>query len=164
MYNTVLFPTDGSDGAKVALDHASDIAERYDATLHAVYVAQDEIGPSGMVDRDHEDVDTSDMTGEQHDSQGTGMTQTEGTDAFEKHGQQVVSDVAESVDNVPVETVVLQGNAYERILDYADESDADLIVMGTHGRTGVDRYLLGSVTEKVVRTSDVPVLTVRMGE
>lgn len=164
MYDTVLFPTDGSDGAKVALDHARDIAERYDATLHALYVAQDEIGPSGMVDRDHEDVDVSDMTGEQHDVQGTGMTRTEGTDAFEEHGQQVLSEAAESIDDVPVETVVLRGNAYERILDYADESDADLIVMGTHGRTGVDRYLLGSVTEKVVRTSDVPVLTVRLGE
>jgi len=164
MYNTILFPTDGSNGAKVALEHARDVAKRYDATLHVLYVAQDDFGPSGMVDRDHEDVETSDMTGEQHDPQGTGMTQTEGAAAFEEYGQQVVGEVAEAVDDVPVETVVVTGNAYERILDYADESDADLIVMGTHGRTGVDRYLLGSVTEKVVRTADVPVLTVRMRE
>jgi nucleotide-binding universal stress UspA family protein len=47
-----------------------------------------------------------------------------------------------------------------RILDYAETEDIDLIVMGTHSRTGLDRYLLGSVTEKVVRTADVPVVTV----
>jgi nucleotide-binding universal stress UspA family protein len=50
------------------------------------------------------------------------------------------------------------------ILRYADEADADLVVMGTHGRTGVERYLLGSVAEKVVRLSDVPVMTVRADE
>jgi len=53
------------------------------------------------------------------------------------------------------------GEPYESVLDYADEHDIDIIVMGTHGRTGLDHHLLGSVTEKVVRTSDVPVLTVR---
>lgn len=163
MYDTLLFPTDGSDGAKAALEHAEDVATRYDATLHLLFVAPAEIGPPGMVGEEHDDVDTSDMTGKQHESQGTGMTATEqDIESIEQEGQAIVSRAAESIDDVPVETVVLRGNAYEQILNYADESDTDLIVMGTHGRTGVDRYLLGSVTEKVVRTSDVPVLTVRM--
>jgi len=163
MYQAILFPTDGSDGADAALTHASDVARTYDATLHILYVAQEDFAPSGMVDRDHDDIPKSDLTGEQHGDQKTGMTNVEHAGDFEEYGQGVVSKVAETVgDDVPVETVVLSGNPYERILDYADESEADLIVMGTHGRTGVDRYLLGSVTEKVVRTSDVPVLTVRM--
>jgi nucleotide-binding universal stress UspA family protein len=165
MYNTVLFPTDGSDGASAALDHAVDVARQYEATLHILFVAQTDIGPSGMVDTDHDDVAKSDMTGDQHEEVSSGMTNVERDQAtlLEEQGQQVVGQVAQSVgDDVPVETVVLQGNPYEQILDYSDENDADLIVMGTHGRTGVDRYLLGSVTEKVVRTSDVPVLTVRM--
>lgn len=71
--------------------------------------------------------------------------------------------VAEKGDerDIPVETDVRRGNPHREILDYADEHAVDLVVMGTHGRTGLDRYLLGSVTEKVVRLSNVPVLTVR---
>lgn len=49
----------------------------------------------------------------------------------------------------------------EEILDYADANGVDLIVMGTHGRTGLPRLLLGSTTERVVRLFDAPVLTVR---
>lgn len=61
-----------------------------------------------------------------------------------------------------IEGVVAQGTPHQAILDHIDEHDIDLVVMGTHGRTGLDRYLLGSITEKVVRLSDAPVLTVRM--
>jgi nucleotide-binding universal stress UspA family protein len=173
MYNTILFPTDGSDGAEAALKHAADVAARYDATLHVLYVAQDDFGPSGMVEKEHEGVERSEMVGgseveqQRKERRQTGMTnkQQDARGSVREHGQRFVETAAESVgDDVAVETVVLDGNPYERILDYAEESDADLIVMGTHGRTGVDRYLLGSVTEKIVRTSDVPVLTVRMGE
>ncbi|TKX51858.1 universal stress protein, partial [Halorubrum sp. SP3] len=53
------------------------------------------------------------------------------------------------------------GTAYRSIHNYVDDHGIDVVVMGTHGRKGIDRYLLGSVTERVVRTSDVPVLTVR---
>jgi len=164
MYDTILFPTDGSEGAEAALEHAADVAKQYDATLHTVFVAQKEIGPSGMVGEEHDDVEKSDMVGEDHESRGSGMVKTEADlGAIEEQGQALVDGVAGSVEpGIPVETTVLQGNPHERIVDYADEMGADLIVMGTYGRTGVDRYLLGSVTERVVRTSDVPVLTVRM--
>jgi nucleotide-binding universal stress UspA family protein len=69
---------------------------------------------------------------------------------------------AEAAGVNTIEGVVAQGAPHQAILDYVDEHDIDLVVMGTHGRTGLDRYLLGSVTEKVVRLSDAPVLTVRM--
>jgi len=59
---------------------------------------------------------------------------------------------------------IRQGNPYEEILAAAIESKVDLIVMGTHGRTGLARAVLGSVAEKVVRLSPVPVLTVRQSE
>lgn len=164
MYNTILFPTDGSEGADAALEHASDAAKQHGSTLHAVFVAPKEVGPSGMVGEAHDDIDTSDMVGEDHEVQGTGMVKTESElSAIEAQGEALVEGVAGSVDaGVATETAVLQGNPHEEILSYADEIGADLIVMGTHGRTGVDRYLLGSVTERVVRTSDVPVLTVRL--
>jgi nucleotide-binding universal stress UspA family protein len=56
------------------------------------------------------------------------------------------------------------GDPYEEIIDYAETEGVDMIVMGTHGRSGLDRFLLGSVTEKVVRTADAPVLTVRLSD
>lgn len=66
-----------------------------------------------------------------------------------------------SESSVSVEQAVRTDIPYKAILRYASEEDIDLIVMGTHGRTGVERYLLGSATEKVVRLSDMPVLTVK---
>jgi nucleotide-binding universal stress UspA family protein len=60
---------------------------------------------------------------------------------------------------VPIETVLREGDAWEEIVHLADEIDADLIVIGTHGRHGLARALLGSVAEHVVRTSHRPVLT-----
>lgn len=58
-------------------------------------------------------------------------------------------------------TEVVEGNPHEKILEYVSEHDIDMVVMGTHGRTGLDRALMGSVAERVVRRSPVPVLTVR---
>jgi universal stress protein A len=73
---------------------------------------------------------------------------------LEKIGREVVDG------KVPYETLIASGDAATGILATVTETDADLIVMGTHGRTGVSRMLLGSVAEKVVRESPVPVLTV----
>jgi nucleotide-binding universal stress UspA family protein len=58
-----------------------------------------------------------------------------------------------------VEVVAEEGSPYERIVGFAEEHDFDLIVVGTHGRRGLDRLALGSVAERVVRTAHVPVLT-----
>jgi Universal stress protein UspA and related nucleotide-binding proteins len=63
---------------------------------------------------------------------------------------------------VSYNTDVVQGNPASTVVDYADKYDQDLIVMPTHGREGISRYLIGSVSETVVRLSSVPVLTVRM--
>jgi nucleotide-binding universal stress UspA family protein len=60
-----------------------------------------------------------------------------------------------------VETAVVVGTVHRSIRSYVEENDIDLVVMGTHGRQGIERFLLGSVTERTVRTSPVPVLTVR---
>jgi len=162
MYHTILFPTDGSDGAEAALAHAVDHAERYDADLHALFVADTAYDRSGMVGERHEE-QTADLVGAEHESTTSGMTADDHDPmaAMESAGQSILDDVADAVD-VPVTTAVRQGDPHETIVDYADSVDADLIVMGTHGRTGVDRYLLGSVTERVVRTADAPVLTVRL--
>lgn len=139
MYDRILLPTDGSRTAGRALEHATDLAIQYGATLHVLYVIDAAVFAS--------DVETGPIT-----------------EQFEAIGDEIVEDVGKRARNAGVESVVShvgRGSPYERILEYANERDIDLIVMETHGRTGLDRYLIGSVTEKVVRLSDVPVLTVR---
>ena len=69
--------------------------------------------------------------------------------------------VTEHFPEVQVKAEVVVGYAAEEILSLAENEDADLIVMGTHGRKGIDRILFGSVAEKVVKTSSRPVLTIR---
>jgi nucleotide-binding universal stress UspA family protein len=140
MYDTILVPTDGSAAVVEAVERAVDLAERYDATVHALYVVDSTA---------YSTLDTS-----------TSVV----VDALEDEGETAVGYIAEQAEaaGVPVETAVVHGTPHRTILDHAEEIGADLIVMGTHGRRGVDRFLLGSVTEKVVRTAPVPVMTVRV--
>jgi nucleotide-binding universal stress UspA family protein len=134
MFDELLVPTDGSDCAAAAVGHALDIASHYDATVHVLSV-----------------LDSRTLENAQH--------QVEDGSRAEAVVDEVTTDV-EAAD-LGVERAVRTGVPHRVILEYADEADIDLLVMGTHGRTGVERYLLGSVTEKVLRRSDVPVLTVR---
>ena len=69
--------------------------------------------------------------------------------------------VAENFADIPVTSKVLIGYAAEEIINRADEEKVDMIVMGTHGRKGIDRILFGSVAEKVVKNATQPVLTIR---
>ncbi|ADE04896.1 universal stress protein [Haloferax volcanii] len=147
MFDQLLFPTDGSDGADAVLDHVVDMAAAHDATLHLLHVAppEPERRPS--------------LTG---GSEGDGA----GDDPSERRrsdGERFVSDAAAraSQSDVTAVTSVERGEPYQVITEYAAEQGADLVVMPTHGRTGLSRLLLGSTTERVVRRSDVPVLTVR---
>lgn len=137
MYNKILLPTDGSEGAEAALEHALDLAEKYEAELHIVYVA--DIRVDSTTDM------WANMLGQ-----------------LEEIGEEATSTIAKRVEKTGVEVVteVIRGIPHEEINSYVDENDIDLITMGTHGRTGIDRLLLGSVTEKVIRTSKKPVLTV----
>ncbi|GAB7095591.1 universal stress protein [Halolamina litorea] len=141
MYDDILVPTDGSPAATAAIDHAISLAKTYDATVHALYV-----------------VDASAFSSIEAGSELV-------IDALEEEGQHAVEEITAAAEaaGIDVVTHVVSGTAYRRILDYVDDEGIDLIVMGTHGRSGVERFLLGSVTERVVRTADVPVLTIRQG-
>jgi universal stress protein A len=79
---------------------------------------------------------------------------------MEKRLKRLGSELAAA--GVPVSTMLLRGSPHEAIVSAADDAHADLIVMGTHGRTGLSHLLLGSVTERVVRTAKVPVMTLRL--
>ena len=141
MYSNILVPTDGSPAAADAIDNAIDLAKTYDARLHALYVV--DATSFATIDAGSEIV----------------------VEALENEGRKAVSEVEERAADVgvDVETNVVSGTAYRSILKYVDDENIDLVVMGTHGRRGVERFLLGSVTERVVRSAEVPVLTVRQG-
>jgi nucleotide-binding universal stress UspA family protein len=142
MYDRLLVPTDGSPGSRGVIEHAADLAEIHGATLHGLYVVNTASYASFSMESAWEGIG--------------GMLRREGEEALA-----AVGSVAG--DRVPVETAVFEGSPSRKIVRYAEREGCDLIVMGTHGRGGIDRLLLGSVAERVVRSSEVPVLTVRVG-
>ncbi|MFC7166461.1 universal stress protein [Halospeciosus flavus] len=143
MYDDVLVPTDGSEGVREAILEGVDLAELCDAAVHALYVVDERSTPD-LPDVEWQSVRSSlENEGEESVATVTGEAKRRGLDA--------TSDVR-------------HGDPAETILTYADEQDVDAIVMGTHGRSGVSRYLLGSVTERVVRQATIPVVVVRIGE
>ncbi|ELZ65706.1 UspA domain-containing protein [Haloferax prahovense DSM 18310] len=145
MFDRLLFPTDGSDGADAVLDHVVDIAAAHDATLHLLHVAPPE-------------PERRPNLRDEGESEGDEPDERRRTD-----GERFVSDAAAraSQSDAAVVTSIERGEPYRVITEYAAEQDSDLVAMPTHGRTGLSRLLLGSTTERVVRRSDVPVLTVR---
>lgn len=84
-------------------------------------------------------------------------------EALEEIGKQAVGEIADRARERGVEavTTVLEGTPFDTIVDYGDEN-AGLVVIGTHGRSGIDRVVLGSVTEQVTRSADTPVLVKRL--
>ena len=138
MYDDVLLPFDGSDGAVDVLGHAADLARFVDATVHVLFVA---------------DTARDSVT----------VIGGETVDALERRGKRVVSEAAEALAarDVDHDTTVRQGNPAPTVVDHAESEGHDLIVMPTRGRQGLSRHLLGSVSEKVVRHASVPVLTAR---
>mgnify|MGYP006302055963 FL=1 len=170
MYDNILYPTDGSKGAATVLDHARDLAATYDATLHVLFVVDAEHVETGMVVRRGEDGDwKTGMVKHDEETAGQGHMSRHEEDmreSIEQQGQQLTEEVASWLGEEGVETAtaVRHGEPSEAITEYAEANDIDLITMGTHGRRGLRRRLIGSVTEKVVRLSECPVMTIRLGE
>lgn len=142
MYEQILVPTDGSDASKSALREAIALARDQDAGLHVLHVVE----LAAL-----EPVYGGDIA----------------IESLEEAGERAVEEsvaAAEEAGLQSIEGTSVRGVAHEEIVDYVDDRGMELVVVGTHGRTGLDRVLLGSVAEKVVRLSPVPVLTVRPGE
>ena len=140
MYDTILVPTDGSDQSDAALDHALELSGPHDSEVHILYVA---------------DTNRDSLT-----VQGGSVV-----DALEREGGRIVSEAADrAAAGTDVVEEVLAGDPVGTILDYAESVDADVVVMGTRGRRGLDRVLLGSTTERVVRLSPIPVMTIQSEE
>lgn len=137
MIDTVVVATDGSESVQRAVNVALDLAERFDAEIHVLYVI------------DESEVDAS-----------PDQLRDDFRSALEQTAQDAFSTVRERTDH-DVVTAVREGRPAAEISEYAREQNASIVATGTRGRHGEHRFLLGSVAERVVRSCPVPVLTVR---
>jgi len=144
MYKKMLVPLDGSEFSECVLDHVRAIA---------IGCQVPEVVLLGVAEPVTHQVYY--MVGIE-DQVGDMQKQTE------KYVESYLSKAADSLkkDDIAAQTAVVSGRAAEEILDYANKNQVDLIIMSTHGRSGLSRWVLGSVTDRVVRHSRAPVLTV----
>ncbi len=143
-YKKILVPLDGSELAEIALDDALDMAELNEAEVTLLQV----ISPI-----DHVIVAST----------GYPIYVDEQLDYNKTAALTYLSDLSTrwDVGDVPLQTVVQVGPVAETIVDYASQQDIDLVVMGTHGRSGISRWVYGSIAERVLQAASVPVLLVR---
>jgi nucleotide-binding universal stress UspA family protein len=140
----ILVPTDFSEYGRLAVRYGAAFAEQFDAELHLLHVVDDyfSIAPEAQL-----------MLPDRHqylqDMQAAAKLDLSKLRASE------ASQARRVVDSAPV------GRPFVEIVRYARDEGADLIVIGSHGRSGLSHVLLGSVAERVVRTAACPVLTVR---
>jgi nucleotide-binding universal stress UspA family protein len=143
-YKQILIGTDGGDLMAPVYDHAAYVARITDATVHIAYV-----------------LDVAGFTAYPIDASWENMY-----DVLLDEGKQIVANAKKQLASLGVKenliiTAVLDGHPAEELDTYAATHDVDLIIIGSHGRKGLDRLLIGSVADKVVRGAKVPVLIIR---
>lgn len=145
MFNikNIIVPTDFSRLSQSAFEYAHDLAERMDATIHLVYIL--EKNPPFLVAKGL------------HVDEATVMKSME-EEAFKQLNE--FTEVLKEESLINILPVLRRGMDYEEIVNYAKEVEAELIVIATHGRTGLLHNLLGSVAEKVIRYARCPVLVI----
>ena len=140
MYDEILLPTDGSSGTVDALEHAITVASDQDARIHVLYVVDRRLYMAA-----------------------SGENKDEVRQSLNEEGERALDDARMRIEDEGIEchTESREGIPHKTITDYASEADIDLVVMGTHGKTGPERVAnLGSTTERVVQSADLPVLVV----
>ncbi|MGN1321590.1 MAG: universal stress protein [Methanosphaera sp.] len=144
MYKKILLPTDGSKNSYKAIKHAYEIAKDEDAEILVLNV-----------------VDSKHLTSLPEDA----LTD-EALSVFEKQSEVVTERVVKQIEDIDsdfatkVSTLSVEGNPVDAILKVSEKKDIDLIVIASSGKHMLDRFLLGSVTEKTIRYSKVPVLVI----
>ena len=140
-YEKILIATDGSEYTKNAVDYGIDIAKSTGAKLFAIYI-----------------VDTAAFASIPMDAAWESMYEL-----LKQEGDLAIKYVSEraQAEGLEVEGNLIEGHPADEIIRYSEKNLISLIVMGTLGKSGLDRFLLGSVAEKVVRNSKIPVLVVR---
>lgn len=142
MINNILAPIDFSDYSKNALKYAAEFAKEFNAKLYLIYVVEPMIYPAdfsmGQIAIPSTDID------------------------LHARAEEELKNLAKSINSgLKVETMIKTGKPFVEIIETAKEKDIDLIIIATHGHTGVEHLLFGSTAEKVVRKAPCPVLTLR---
>lgn len=143
-FNTILFATDFSEGSDFAFQSALSLARQFDSKIIVLHIINEPVDLRGFY-VPHISFDKLEEEIEQ---------------GAEKLMEQFCRTHMKDFENY--ESCVFPGIPYDEIIKRALEFNADLIVLGTHGRTGLDHVLFGSTAEKVVRKSPVPVMTIRI--
>jgi len=139
LFTRILVATDGSEKNRTAVDEALRIGRVCQIPVHAVFV----FDVSGL-----ESAPADIMTGD-------------AWDIIQSEADEILSRVKARADGVKLETVVLTGKPAPEILRYAKEKEIDLIITGTQGKRGIERVLLGSVAEEIIRNASCKVLVVK---
>ena len=145
-FKTILFATDFSESSDYAFQYAFALAKKFGARLLVMHVINEPVDLRGFY--------VPHISFEK--------LEEEIEEGAKKMMEKFCRTHIREYDNF--ETLIVPGIPYDEIIKKAAESSADLIVLGTHGRTGLDHVLFGSTAEKVVRKSPVPVMTIRIGE
>lgn len=142
LYKNILLPTDFSKGSEEAYEHAKDIAKLMGAKVHLLHVIQPVVYPTG-IELAHESLINLESD-------------------LEKIGEENLNKVSERLKTVGVESknTILMGKPSEQIMEYVNKYNIDLVVIATHGSSGIEHFLFGSTTEKVIRKVQCPVLVV----
>ncbi|MFP4654265.1 MAG: universal stress protein [Methanohalobium sp.] len=140
-FKRILIATDGSKNSQNAVNSGIEIAKMNNAEVYALYVIPPVSAPSAQRSRGWAESLKQDLTEDGKEST--------------KHVKDVGSNAG-----IDVESVLLEGDPGEEIISFADKNNIDLIVIGSLGRSGIQKFLLGSVAEKVVRNSKKHVLVV----
>ncbi|AAM03615.1 TPA: universal stress protein [Methanosarcina acetivorans] len=141
LYRKILLATDDSESARKAADAALELAHLSGAKIYAVYVIDRSIYSSVPEDLEWEEAMYT---------------------RFRELGEEAVSymEKAAKDTDLQVESVLLEGHPAEEIVNFAEKNGMDLIIIGSLGKSKVERFLIGSISEKVIRNSKVPVLVV----
>ncbi len=142
IYRNILIATDGSKLSEHTIKYGVELAKLGGSKLYAAYV-----------------VDTADFASIPMESDAGWETMYSLLKEEGKQATQNVEDIAERA-GVDVEQVLLEGHPAHEIIEFSSKNDIDIIVMGTHGKSGLNRFILGSVAEKVIRSSKIPVFVV----
>jgi nucleotide-binding universal stress UspA family protein len=145
-FKTIMFATDFSAGSDFAFKSALSLARKFDSKLLVIHIINEPVDLRGFY-VPHISFDKLEEEIEQ---------------GAEKLMEQFCRTHMKDFNNY--ETFVFPGIPYDEIIKKAVELDTELIVLGTHGRTGLDHVLFGSTAEKVVRKSPIPVMTIRIQE
>jgi len=145
-FKTILLATDFSENSEYAFEYALSMAKKYDALLALIHVINEPVDLRGFY-VPHISFDTLE-------------------EEIEQGARKMMDRFCRTHlrDYQKYESFIVPGIPYDEIIKKANELAADLIIMGTHGRSGLDHVLFGSTAEKVVRKSVVPVLTVRFSD